>query len=83
MEIKVWILSGACSLAFTVLIIGLRLFLKRFDTQITLLGEIKSSLAVQENEGVHIKNDIKEIKEEQKDHSERIRSLEINHRTFA
>lgn len=82
MEIKVWVLAGACSVALTIIILGMRLFLNRFNTQIDLLSDIKSGLAVQKKENEHIKEDIKEIKEEQKEHSERIRKLEIGHRTF-
>lgn len=78
MEIKIWIMTGLAGFLITVSLIGFRLFLKRFDSQISLLQGIKSALAVQVNESEHIKEDIEEIKEKQKEHSERIRKLELH-----
>ncbi len=77
MEIKVWILAGLCSFLVTILIIGLRSFLKKIDVQTNILGDIRSALAVQKKEGEHLKENIKKLEETQKDHSKRIRNLEI------
>jgi hypothetical protein len=78
MEIKLWIMTGLTGFLVTVFLIGFRLLLKRFDSQISLLEGIKSALAVQKNESEHIKDDIKEIKEQQKEHSFKIRELELH-----